>query len=71
MEAHCTDNLIGRGCTVNDTTTKVIGLKENKEYYFRVYAVYNNWRSAASSSSVAIKTISEDKSKFTLALNAL
>lgn len=61
VEAHCTDNLIGRGCTVNDTTTKVIGLKENKEYYFRVYAVYNNWRSAASSSSVAIKTILEDK----------
>ena len=61
MEAHCTANLIGRGCTVSDTAVTVIGLESDKEYYFRVYAVYNNWRSTASSTSGAMKTKSEHK----------
>ena len=66
VEAHCTNNLIGQGCAVSDTTATVIGLKANTEYYFRVYALYKNWKSAVSLSSKAVKTKSEDKSKFFL-----
>ena len=66
VEAHCTNNLIGQGCTVSDTTATVIGLKANTEYYFRVYAVYKNWKSAVSLSSKAVKTKSEDRIKFFL-----
>lgn len=62
VDAHCTDNLIGQGCTVSDTTATVIGLKANTKYFFRVYAVYNNWKSAVSLSSRAMETKSEDKS---------
>ena len=61
VEAHCTANLIGRGCAVSDTTVTVIGLESDKEYYFRIYAVYNNWRSTASSTSEAMKTKSGHK----------
>ena len=64
VDAHCTDNLIGQGCTVSDTTATVIGLKANTKYFFRVYAVYNNWKSAVSLSSRAMETKSGDKSKF-------
>ena len=53
-EAHCTENLIGKGCTVRNNTATVIGLKKDTTYYFRVYVVYSNWRSVASVSSEAM-----------------
>ena len=53
-EAHCTENLIGQGCTVSDNTATVIGLKKDTTYYFRVYVVYSNWRSVPSVSSEAM-----------------
>ena len=57
MEAHCTENLFGQGCTVSDTTATVIGLNAESEYYFRVYAVYKNWRSDVSFPSTAMTTM--------------
>ena len=53
-EAYCAENLIGQGCTVNNNTATVIGLKKDKAYYFRVYVVYDDWRSQASVSSEAM-----------------
>lgn len=64
VEAQCTGTLTGQGCTVSDSTTTVIGLKADTKYYFRVYAVYKDWKSAASSSSKAIKTKSDGNGKF-------
>ena len=64
VEAQCTGNLIGQGCAVIDSATTVIGLEADTKYYFRVYAVYKNWKSAASSSSKAIKTTSEGRGEF-------
>ena len=62
-EAHCAENLIGKGCTVSRTTATVIGLKEDTVYYFRVYAVYKNWKSTASASSEATRTKSVEAGK--------
>lgn len=56
VEAQCPESLIGLGCTVADTMATVIGLRADTKYYFRVYAVYKNWKSAASTSSVEVKT---------------
>lgn len=55
-EAHCKENLFGRGCTVSRTTATVIGLNQDKVYYFRVYAVYKNWRGTTSAASGAVRT---------------
>ncbi|KAL9950256.1 hypothetical protein ACROYT_G042731 [Oculina patagonica] len=55
-EAHCKENLFGKGCTVSRTTATVTGLKQNKVYYFRVYAVYKSWKSATSAASEAMRT---------------
>ena len=62
-EAHCTENLIGQGCTVRSTTATVTGLKEDQMYYFRIYAVYKNWTSAASASSRGMRTKSGETGK--------
>lgn len=53
-EAHCMENLIGQDCTISNTTATVIDLKEGKEYFFRVYAVYKNWKSDVSIPSKAM-----------------
>ena len=65
-EAHCTENLIGQGCTVSNNTATVIGLKKDTTYYFRVYVVYSNWRSVASVSSEAMMVKSGKTCKPTL-----
>ena len=62
-KAYCSESLIGRDCTLSDTTATVIGLKPNEKYYFRVYALYKNFKSAVSMSSGAVRTKPEGKSK--------
>ena len=63
VEAKCPESLIGLGCTVADTMATVIGLRADTKYYFRVYAVYKNWKSAASASSLEVKTKSGETSR--------
>ena len=42
---------------MSDTIATVIGLNAETEYYFRVYAVYRNWRSDVSLPSPAMTTM--------------
>lgn len=60
----CIGNLIGKGCTVSNTTATVIGLKKDQDYHFRVWAVYKNWRSTPSISSDAMGIKSKGIGKF-------
>lgn len=68
VEARCTENLVGQGCTVSDTTATVIGLNAESEYHFRVYAEHRNWKSDVSLPIKAMTTtkateedVSQDK----------
>ena len=67
-KAYCSESLIGRDCTLKDTTATVIGLKPNEKCYFKVNALYKNFKSAVSMSSGAVRTKPEGKTKSTVRL---
>ncbi|XP_078379682.1 scavenger receptor cysteine-rich domain-containing protein DMBT1-like isoform X2 [Oculina patagonica] len=56
MNATCTLSLWSNQCTVNGTTVKVLGLKENIVYYFKVFAILQGVRSKSSLSSLPLRT---------------
>ena len=54
--ATCKESIWPNQCTVIGTTAEVLGLEENSLYRFKVYANYKGVKSAASSTSDALRT---------------